>query len=48
MAKNAIKTETTAEQYMAEVVGPRIEAIEESLDSLKENQTTVLNTVKEA
>lgn len=47
MAKNAIKTETTAEQYMAEVVGPRIEAIEESLDSLKENQTTVLNTVKE-
>lgn len=46
MAKNVIKTETTAEQYMAEVIGPKIEAIEESLDSLKEDQATVLNAIK--
>lgn len=46
MANNVIKTETTAEQYMAEVIGPKIEAIEESLDSLKEDQATVLNAVK--
>ena len=48
MAKNEIKTATTAEQYMTEVIGPRIEAIEETIDSLKEDQTTVLNTVKES
>ena len=48
MAKNEIKTETTAEQYMTEVIGPRIEAIEETIDSLREDQTTVLNTVKES
>ena len=46
MANNVIKTETTAEQYMVEVMGPKIEAIEESLDSLKEDQATVLNAVR--
>ena len=29
MGKDRIKTETTAEQYVAEVIGPKIEAIEE-------------------
>ena len=47
MGKDRIKTETTAEQYVAEVIGPKIEAIEENLDSLKDNQTVVLNAIKE-
>lgn len=47
MGKYRIKTETTAEQYVAEVIGPKIEAIEENLDSLKDNQTVVLNAIKE-
>lgn len=47
MGKDRIKTETTAEQYVAEVIGPKIEAIEEYLDSLKDNQTVVLNAIKE-
>ncbi|MCQ2167180.1 MAG: hypothetical protein MJY69_00725 [Bacteroidales bacterium] len=47
MGKDKIKTETTAEQYVAEVIGPKIEAIEEYLDSLKENQTVILNAIKE-
>lgn len=47
MGKDKIKTETTAEQYVAEVIGPKIEAIEEALDTLKEDQTNVLNAIKE-
>ena len=45
MAPRNIITETTAEAYMANVLGPKIEAIEENIEQTKLDQKTVLSTM---
>lgn len=45
MAPRNIITETTAEAYMANVLGPKIETIEENVEQTKLDQKTTLSTI---
>ncbi len=45
MAPRNIITETTAEAYMAQVLGPKLETIEENIEQTKLDQKTVLSTM---
>jgi len=45
MAPRNIITETTAEAYMAQVLGPNIESIEENIEQTKLDQKTTLSTM---
>lgn len=45
MALRNIITETTAEAYLSQVLGPKIEAIEENIEQTKLDQKTTLSTI---
>ena len=45
MAPRNIITETTAEAYMAQVLGPKLETIEENIEQTKLDQKTALSTM---
>ena len=45
MAPRNIITETTAEAYVAQVLGPKLETIEENIEQTKLDQKTALSTM---
>lgn len=45
MAPRNIITETTAEVYVAQVLGPKLETIEENIEQTKLDQKTALSTI---
>lgn len=45
MAPRNIITETTAEAYVAQVLGPKLETIEQNIEQIKLDQKTVLSTM---
>ena len=43
--KKIVKTETTAEAYVVQVIEPKIDAIQQDVNQTKLDQKTCLNTI---